>query len=187
MRTKKSGQSALLLLDVIDILTRKKIPYAVIGAFAASVYGIVRASMDADAIISLAVTAISAQDLTVIFNKLGLSADYHAGDFADPLEGVIKIHDRHNNQVDLITGIKGMDSGVFTRTIRVNFLKQKICFIGIEDFIAMKIFAGSPKDIDDARNALNVSKKLVNDKLLEKFTAGYGKKEVKILSALMKE
>lgn len=55
MRTTRAGQSALLLLDAVGVLAARKIPYAVIGAMAASVHGIVRASMDADAVLSLTI------------------------------------------------------------------------------------------------------------------------------------
>jgi len=53
MKSHGPGQSPLLLLDVIDILNKLNIPYAVVGALAASFYGTIRAGMDADAIISL--------------------------------------------------------------------------------------------------------------------------------------
>ena len=49
MRTKGPGEAALLLLDVVALLRIEKIDYAVIGAMAASVHGVVRASIDADA------------------------------------------------------------------------------------------------------------------------------------------
>lgn len=48
MKINKSGQSALLLLNVIQVLNKLQVPYAIIGAFAASYYGVVRASLDAD-------------------------------------------------------------------------------------------------------------------------------------------
>jgi hypothetical protein len=44
----------LLLLDAITVLLAEDIEYAVIGAMAASVHGVIRASLDADAILSLA-------------------------------------------------------------------------------------------------------------------------------------
>jgi len=40
-RTTAPGQSALLLLDAVEVLTREGIRYAVIGAMAASLHGIV--------------------------------------------------------------------------------------------------------------------------------------------------
>ena len=55
MRTTRSGESALLLLDVIDLLCTEGIEYAVVGALAASIHGAVRASMDADVVLSLRV------------------------------------------------------------------------------------------------------------------------------------
>ncbi len=53
MRTRRSGESALLLLDVVDLLAREQVGYAVVGAMAASVHGVLRASMDADAVSEL--------------------------------------------------------------------------------------------------------------------------------------
>ena len=174
-----------MLLDVVDILAKEKVPYAVVGAFAASFYGTVRASMDADAIISLAATALTAQVLGEIFRRAGLRADYHEGDRDDPLRGVIKVQDKYRNQVDLITGIRGMDEGAFERRTVVTFLKQKIFLIGAEDFIAMKIFAGSPKDLGDARGVLEVSRQNINVSLLKKITKKYGGKEIKILESML--
>jgi hypothetical protein len=53
MRAQRPGESALLLLDAIDTLRRSDVSYAVVGAMAASVHGVVRASMDADAILAI--------------------------------------------------------------------------------------------------------------------------------------
>lgn len=39
MRTDQAGQSALLFLDVVEILQREKVGYALIGAFALSMHG----------------------------------------------------------------------------------------------------------------------------------------------------
>ena len=40
MRATAPGQSALLLLDVVALLERREVDYAVIGALAASVHGV---------------------------------------------------------------------------------------------------------------------------------------------------
>ena len=53
MRTTAPGQSALLLLDAVALLVDEKVDYAVVGAMAASVHGVVRASF-ADAAASFA-------------------------------------------------------------------------------------------------------------------------------------
>ncbi len=41
MRAIRSGESALLLLDVVEVLERNSVAYAVIGAMAAAIYGVV--------------------------------------------------------------------------------------------------------------------------------------------------
>jgi hypothetical protein len=186
MRAKNSGQSALLLLDVIDLLSEKKIPYAIIGALAASFYGTVRASVDADAIISLATSPLSAGDLAHLLSQSGMPAGYRRGDGDDPLQGVISVKDKYGNRVDLITGIKGMDDNAFNRTAVTSFLKHKICLIGVEDFIAMKLFAGSTKDIADARAAIDISRPRINTSLLREIVQKYGKRTSHLLDSLLK-
>ncbi|NJN05184.1 MAG: hypothetical protein HC814_00540 [Rhodobacteraceae bacterium] len=52
MRATGPGQSLLLLLDVVAVLDKQGIEYGVVGALAASVYGTVRATTDADAVVS---------------------------------------------------------------------------------------------------------------------------------------
>jgi len=176
----------LLLLDVVDLLSKKNIPYAIIGAFAASFYGVIRASLDADIIISLTAEDFDVQDLVAVLGKDGFTCEYCAGSGDDPLDGVVRINDKYGNQVDLITGIKGMDAGAFARITTISFLKHKLYLIGIEDFIAMKIFAGSPKDLDDARGVLGISRKKVDIRLLKRLARQYGSKEAKILERLLK-
>ena len=106
MRTKAPGQSALLLLDIIEILNTQKIPYAIVGAFA--------------------------------------------------------------------------------RIQEVDFMKMPIRIIGLEDFVAMKIFAGSPIDIQDARQVLEVSGLKIDMKLLQQLTRAYGPQCLQKLKTLIK-
>lgn len=73
MRTTRSGESALLLLDAVDVLVAQKIDYAVVGAIAASIHGAVRASMDADVVLSLAIQ--QAKELEQAFKATGFSAE----------------------------------------------------------------------------------------------------------------
>ena len=52
MRTSGPGESARLLLDVVEVIGARSIDYAVIGALAASLHGAGRASLDADLVVS---------------------------------------------------------------------------------------------------------------------------------------
>jgi predicted nucleotidyltransferase len=185
MKAKGPGQSALLLLDVIDILKKRRIPYAIIGAFAASFYGVVRASMDADAVISLPSSQTNIEALMEKLRQAGLKGVYRKGDPQDPVGAVINLKDQFENRVDLLMNIQGMADVVFSRVVETEFMKARIRVIGIEDFIAMKIFAGSPKDLDDAIGVLQVSSARINLTLLRGLVQHYGKDAVKQLKSLL--
>ena len=186
MRTTAPGQSALLLLDVIDLLNKRHIPYAIIGAFAASFYGVVRASLDADAVISIR-TPQDGNELCRDLQNLGLSIERRNGDHDDPSAAVINIQDSFHNRVDLLIGIRGMKEEVFSRAEEARFMDSLIKMVSLEDFIAMKIFAGSQKDISDVIGVLEVSSNKVNAGLLKELIVPYGKECVARLQALLKE
>jgi len=185
MRATAYGQSALLLLDIIDILKTQKIPYAIIGAMAVSYYGLPRASMDADAVISLKKNTSSIADLKEVLSLCDFNVIVKMGGCGDPLTGIILIEDKFGNQVDLILGIKGMQPSAFKRIKKDFFQDTKINMIGVEDFIAMKIFAGGQKDINDIKGVLEISKENINYELLRELTSFYGEKELSVLEDLI--
>jgi hypothetical protein len=78
MRASAPGQSALLMADVAEFLTAQGVRYAVIGAMAAAVHGVVRASLDADAVVALQVR--EAQTLRQSLAENGYEADLRVGD-----------------------------------------------------------------------------------------------------------
>ena len=187
MKISGPGESSLLLLKVIKLLNKLRIPYAIVGAFAASFYGLVRASLDADAVISVEKNKKKLEKLLSSLKKEAWKTDIRQGDSNDPVRGVINIEDKFKNRVDLLTGISGMKEDVFDRVMPASFLKTKIKIVGIEDFIAMKIFAGSAKDIQDAIGVLQVSTKKINMPLLKQLTLNYGKKELNKLKEIIKK
>lgn len=187
MRATGPGQSTLLLLDVIDVLNALDVPYAIIGAFAASFYGVVRASVDADAVISLQPGREQAKALLEALQQAGLTSSYTKGDLGDPIGAVINIDDRFGNRVDLLMRIRGMAEATFSRAVEVDFMNARIRIIGIEDFIALKIFAGSQKDLSDVSGVLQVSSKRIHLPLLNELIQPYGKDAVRRLASLLQE
>jgi predicted nucleotidyltransferase len=186
MRTTSQGQSALLLLDIIDILNDRGISYAIIGAFAASFYGMVRASLDADAVISIHASGDAVKFCEYLRVK-GFIVEHRKGDFNDPIAAVINIQDHFHNRVDLLIGIQGMAQELFVRVQEVQFMGSSIKIVGLEDFIALKVFAGSSKDIQDIIGVLNVSGQKIDLILLEQLTGHYGANCVQTLQTLLKE
>lgn len=179
------GQSALLLLDVVAVLNALHVPHAVIGALAASFHGVVRASLDADALISLPPGRAEISRLIDALRRARLKSRFRHGEPGDPVGAVISVEDRFANRVDLLMKIRGMTEAVFSRTVEVDFMKARIRVIGAEDFIAMKAFAGSPKDLSDATGVLQVSSDRINLTLLKTLVQPYGKRTLRTLETLL--
>jgi hypothetical protein len=182
MRAKRHGQSPLLLLDVIDLLTSESVGYAVIGALAAAVYGSIRASADADALVSLTVARLSS--LSRSFRKKGFTTDLRRGDAEDPIPAMLVIGDKHQNRVDLLAGLRGLDPQALSRTVEIPFSGATIRVVSREDFVAMKCFAGGPQDLEDARIALRTADELDLD-LLRKVTRRFGRPAADALELLL--
>lgn len=186
MKITGPGESSLLLVNVIKILARYRIPYAVVGAFAVSFYGMVRASIDADALISTGRNDEKLTRFLSLLKKDGSKVEFHRGDSSDPVRGVINIEDKFQNRVDLLLGIRGMTDDVYDRVISTSFMKRTIKIIGVEDLIAMKVYAGSAKDIQDVIGIVQVSARRINRRLLKQLTGQYGKKELAKLGKILK-
>jgi len=182
MRARRAGQSPLLLMDVIEVLTRENVDYAVIGALAAAVYGSIRASADADALVSLTVSKLSS--LSQIFKKKGFTVELRRGDTDDPIPAMLVVGDKHGNRVDLLSGLRGLDPQTLSRTVEIPFSEATMRVVSREDFIAMKCFAGGPQDLEDARVALRTAEKLDLD-LLRKATRRFGRPAADALELLL--
>jgi predicted nucleotidyltransferase len=173
MRTHAAGQSALLLLDVVDILSEQEIDYAVIGALAASVHGAIRATTDADLLLSVARARLT--KLENVFRSAGFETELRRGDLEDPIPALLSARDRYGNRVDLLAGLRGLDPGAFARAIEVPFQGATLRVVGREDFIAMKCFAGGPQDLADARQAVATADRPLDVGILRRLARRFGR------------
>jgi predicted nucleotidyltransferase len=173
VRTDRPGQSALLLLDAVDILRSEGVDYLVIGAFALSVHGVVRGTTDVDALLYISERRLA--KLRDLFKKAGFGAVLRRGNADDPIPIMLALTDPHNNRVDLLGGLRGLDPQVFSRAVDVPFLGENLRVVGREDFIAMKCFAGGPQDIVDARSAYLAAQGPVDLELLRAVARRFGR------------
>lgn len=183
MRASAPGQSALLMADVAESLARRGVRYAVIGAMAAAVHGVVRASLDADAIVALQVR--EAQALRQSLLEEGYDVSLRTGDVDDPIPGLLEIKDRHGNRVDLLLGLRGMDPGLLNRTRQVGLGETVLAIVGREDFIAMKAFAGGPVDLADARAVIDLDRRSLDVELLRRLAQRFGSDAARIVEDLI--
>jgi hypothetical protein len=183
MRAKEPGQSLLLMLDVADALTARQIKYAIIGAMAAAVHGAVRASTEADAIV--AVPIAEAQHLRGELAALGHMAQLRMGGTEDPVAAILAVQDSFGNRVDLLMGPRGMDPGLNARASPVQFSGESLQVVGPEDFIAMKVFAGVPQDISDARLSIAANSGSLDLELLRGLALRFGRSTALTLETLL--
>jgi hypothetical protein len=174
VRTDRAGQSALLFLDVAEILQHQKVDYAVIGAFALSAHGAVRGTTDVDAL--LFTTPQHLVKLRAVFDRAGFATELRRGDADDPILGLLVLSDSHNNHVELLGGLRGMDPAISSRTVEVPFRGVNLRFVGREDLIAMKCFAGEPQDLLDAHSAYRTAQRPVDLDLLRAVTRRFGRR-----------
>lgn len=175
----------MLLLDAVAVLREQGIHYAVIGAMAAAAHGAVRASIDADAVVSIAVK--EAPGLRDAFARAGFSTELRRGDFDDPIAALIEIKDAYGNRVDLLVGLRGMPMELFDRAVDVPFGGETLRIVGREDFIAMKLFAGGPQDLLDAKQVRQIDTATIDVELLTRIVRKYGSSAAAHLAKLLAE
>ena len=186
MDNSQDNNSSPKMLDRIGrILDANRINWATIGALAVAYHGVYRASLDADALISLKGAPIDLEGLAYLISTSGLSVETRMGEVGDPLGFVVRITDGDSNQVDLIGGIRRLDTGFFDRTIADEFDGLKLRVASPEDLIALKVFAGGPQDLIDAKGVLEVQGAHIDKDLVlslcKRFGAGYETKCRKLL------
>jgi hypothetical protein len=118
---------------------------ALIGGLALSAFGYVRGTLDADFISGGEPMAMNA----ALRNK-GIESQLTWGDPDDPLPWVIR-GEVGGVSFDILPQIAG------TRVERGTFLPDLgITVCSVEDFIALKCFAGGPQDLADIANLIGV-------------------------------
>ncbi len=183
MRTERPGQSALLFIDVAEILTRENIDYVVIGAFALAAHAVVRASSDVDALLSVSYSRLATISTTLAAAHFEVTL--RRGDYNDPILSMLILSDSHGNRVELLGGLRGLDPTLFSRAIEVPFHGVNLRIVGREDFIAMKCFAGGPQDLADARAAFQGAQGPVDLDLLRAVTRRFGRDAADRLEELL--
>jgi predicted nucleotidyltransferase len=172
------------MLDVAERLEARGVRYAVIGAMAAAVHGVVRASLDADAVVALGVR--EAQDLRQALVDAGFTTTLRVGDPDDPIPALLAVTDSFGNRVDLLVGLRGMDPGVHDRTRPVALMGSLLQVVGREDFVAMKAFAAGPLDLADARAVLATYRESIDLELLRRLAQRFGRATAATMEALIR-
>lgn len=141
-----------LLKKLFPILETHNIPYILIGGYAAAIWGNVRATKDIDFLLKIPGSEI--QTLIESLERNGFQIEYRRGSIGDPVQGVIRLKILLNGEmesIELILGIKRMPEDIFQRSETITLDDIEIPVISPEDLIILKLMAGGPIDLQDAR------------------------------------
>ena len=116
----------------------------------------------------------SLHDLQNSLEATGLEITVRRGDPEDPIPALVQVADSHGNSVDLLIGLRGLDPTASERTVEAEYEGQTLRFVGLEDFVAMKLYAGGPVDLEDARNILSLQGDDLDMRLIEDLAARFG-------------
>lgn len=160
------------LKKLFAVLKEFNISYILIGGYAVAVWGSVRATKDIDFLANIPSNII----LQVIerLKSHGFVVTYKSGSFRDPVLGVIKLKFKigeNKEALELLLGIRKMPPNIYLRFEKIHVMGIEIPVVSPEDLIVLKLLAGGPVDIHDARNIYNVMR--------EKLDMQYLKKELK--------
>ena len=101
------------------------------------------------------------------------------------MPAVLELGDPHGNRVDLLAGLRGLEPAAFARALTVPFQGETLRVIGREDFVAMKIFAGAPKDLADARAVIRSPAQSLDLVLLRQLAQRYGQSTLEALEQMI--
>ena len=126
--------------------------YALIGGFAVSAWGVPRATQDFDFAV-----AIGSADPLVLAKFLG--AQYHAGGPDDPLQGVMDVSidvEGQSTPLQLVVFPTAFTKLAFRHVESLSVLERIVPVVSWQVLILLKLYAGGPQDMLDARQILKV-------------------------------
>lgn len=130
---------------VARYLVERGISFALIGARAMALRGIIRSSLDTD-FLTTDHSVLSAD----FWNDLPeASSDVHCGDLTDPLAGVVRIQ-FPNERIDVVVGKYTWQKALIARAEPL----LEFPVVQNADLILLKLFAGGPQDMWDVHAIL---------------------------------
>jgi predicted nucleotidyltransferase len=141
-----------LLARVARALEEARIPYALIGASALNVHGVVRSSIDFD-LFGVERACLDRRTWSGLEAE-GVSAEVRKGDPQDPLAGVVRFEVPAELPVDLVVGKFPWQGKILDRAGKAVFAGVELPVIRAVDLILLKLYAGGPQDAWDIQQLL---------------------------------
>jgi predicted nucleotidyltransferase len=136
-------------LELLRVLEKHKVAYALIGGYAVGIHAEPRATKDLDLVV--APTQKNAKALLKALKEFGAPIDnLNEQDLTNP--GLLYIFGIPPLRVDILNRLKGVDVALLIkRAKRVKLGKTNLRVIDIDDLIHVKTMAGRPQDKVDVK------------------------------------
>jgi len=141
-----------ILSAVASLLDEAEIPYMVIGGQAVLLHGEPRLTRDID--ITLGVPPDALSRLLPLLPKAGLAPLVEPDTFVRETMVLPCRHGASGIRVDFIFSCTPYEAQAIERAVTVDIMAQAVRFASAEDLVIHKIFAGRPRDLEDARVVL---------------------------------
>ena len=141
-----------LLARVARVLEEARISYALIGASALNVHGVVRSSIDFD-LFGLERACLDRRTWSGLETE-GVSVEVRKGDPQDPLAGVVRFEVPTELPVDLVVGKFPWQRKILDRAGKAVFAGVELPVIRAVDLILLKLYAGGSQDAWDIQQLL---------------------------------
>ena len=160
-------------------LTKQGLPYMIIGGQAVLLYGEPRLTRDID--VTLGVDIDHLKELLTVVRELSLKPIPEDVDsFVQNTLVLPALDEASGIRVDFIFSFTPYEQEAIKRSRKITMMGQEVSFASPEDVIIHKIFAGRPRDIEDARTIIlknpDIDTKYIKNWLKE-FDASSDKKD----------
>ena len=142
-----------LIAEVATALSREKVEFVVIGAFAMLVRSAGRSTFDVDLLTTD--TRVFSLDWAASLPSAA-SVDSRRGEGDDPFAGVVAFSRRGDMSVDLIVGRWKWQKAIIDRGEPLSVFGLSLPVAARADLVVLKIDAGGPQDLVDAARLLEV-------------------------------
>lgn len=161
-----------ILASVIDSLWGTRVPYMLIGAWALTMWGRPRATMDLDFLVMVDEEGLGRLENLLIHE--GFLRDETWLEWNPMLKGSQVRMQFQGVAVDLIRPRDIHDNHAFDRRKRKRLSRRFCWVIAPEDFILHKLKVGRPRDFEDALSVLERSRKMLDFKYLREWAERLG-------------
>jgi predicted nucleotidyltransferase len=143
---------------VAELLGKRRIRFAVIGAAAMAVHGVSRSTRDLDILI---VTSEALDPMTwTPLTRQGIAVEVRRGSLDDPLAGVVRITEADALAIDVVVGKGAWQARIVLRATEATIDGERVPVARLADLILLKLYAGGAQDAWDVQQLLEAGDRI---------------------------